>query len=277
MITKSIQILLIDYHEIVRCGLRHMLEQEKDMEIVGEYSSAEKSLHQMKPLSPDIVLMDSEIPGIGGIEATRLYCQQYTPCNVIILTTCDGCLTEALNAGATGYLLKDIKQQDLVRAIRKVNRGELVIDERFALQVATEGPEYLLSANGTYATLVKKVELIIREFTNITCLLRFLCKLEGTLEATITQQIGSWDKGTNIIILLSKAASPADILAKLEEILEVKSVKEEPAAQTNSSHYKKFITKISTRPHLKFVVTLHQDNVNNKKELVNFQTSRLTS
>ena len=130
---KENRVLLVDNHEIVRRGVRAMLEPEEDMEIMGDYASAEEALHQTGTLSPNIILMEVKMPGMGGIEGTRLYCQKKTPCSIIMLTLCEDSLAEALEAGAVGYLIKDIEHQELARAIRRVHNGELVIDSRFAL------------------------------------------------------------------------------------------------------------------------------------------------
>ncbi len=83
---KEIRVLLVDDHEIVRRGVRGMLEQEEDIEIVGDCSSTEEALRQTEILLPNIILMEVEMPGMGGIEATRRYCQKRMPCSVIMLT-----------------------------------------------------------------------------------------------------------------------------------------------------------------------------------------------
>ena len=138
---KEIRVFLVDDQEIVRRGVRGMLEQEEDMEIVGDCSSAEEALLQAEILLPNIILMEVEMPGMGGIEATRRYYQKRLSCSVIMLTLCEDCLAEALEAGAIGYLLKDIKRQELAQAIRRVYNGELVVDERFTLQGMEGGSE----------------------------------------------------------------------------------------------------------------------------------------
>ncbi len=83
---KEIRVLLVDDHEIVRRGVRGMLEQEEDIEIIGDCASAEEALLQTEIFSPNIVLMEAKMPGMGGIEATRRYCQKRMPCSVIMLT-----------------------------------------------------------------------------------------------------------------------------------------------------------------------------------------------
>ena len=105
---KEIRVSLVDNHEIVRRGVRAMLEQEEDIEIIGNCASAEEALHQAETLLPNIILMEVTMPGMGGIEGTRRYSQKKTPCGIIMLTLCEDSLAEALEAGAVGYLMKDI-------------------------------------------------------------------------------------------------------------------------------------------------------------------------
>jgi len=256
---KDIRILLVDDHEIVRRGVRGILEQEEDMEIIGDCSSAEEALHQAEILSPNIILMEAEMPGMGGIEATRLYCQKRTPCSVIMLTLCEDCLAEALEAGAVGYLLKDIKCQELAQAIRKVYNGELVIDERFTLQGVGGESEYLPGGCDSSGTLVKETELIILPPIDAARLLRFSYQVEEALEISVVQQVGSWDKGTTITIRLRKVTPLVDILDRLGKMPDVEDVREQPAAKHNSfGFYPKSIAKLRIRPRKKLLVTLKQ-------------------
>ncbi len=119
----AIRILLVDDHQVVREGLRRMLELEADLKVVGEAADATEVLTQAESLSPEVILMDIKIPGVDGIELTRQLKEKEPSCNVIILTLYDEYLTQAIEAGATGYLLKDIKREELVRAIRAVHQG----------------------------------------------------------------------------------------------------------------------------------------------------------
>jgi len=256
---KEIRVLLVDNHEIVRRGVRDMLEQEEDIEIVGDCASAEEASLQTEIFSPNIILMEVEMPGMGGIEATRLYCQKRMPGSVIILTLREDCLAEALDAGAVGYLLKDIKCQELAQAIRQVRNGELVIDERFTLQGMVGESEYLPLGCDSSGTLVKEAELIIPPPVDTARLLRFVYQLEEALEATVVQQVGSWDRGTTITILLRKVTPLVDILDKLGKMTDVEDVSEETAAKSNPTSYpQKSIAKLRLRPRKKFLVTLKQ-------------------
>jgi DNA-binding NarL/FixJ family response regulator len=120
---EEINILLVDDHQVVREGLRRMLELEADFKVVGEAADAKEVLTQMELSSPEVVLMDIKMPGVDGIELTRQLKQEHPTCNIIMLTLYDEYLTQAIEAGAVGYLLKDIKREELVRAIRAVRQG----------------------------------------------------------------------------------------------------------------------------------------------------------
>ncbi len=256
---KEIRVLLADDHEIVRRGVRGMLEQEEDMEIIGDCSSAEEALHQTEILSPNIILMEAEMPGMGGIEATRRYCQKRTPSKIIMLTLCEDCLAEALEAGAVGYLLKDIKHQELAQAIKRVYNGELVVDQRFTLQGTEEESEYLPQGCDSSGTLVKEAELIILPPIDATRLLRFTYQVEDALEATIVQQVGSWNTGTVITIRLRKVTPLVDLLDRLEKMPDVEDVRDQSATKRSSFGFpQKNMAKLRIRPRKKFLVTLKQ-------------------
>ena len=119
----TIRILVVDDHQVVREGLRRMLELETDIEVVGEAGGAKEALTQVESLSPEVILMDIKMPGVDGIELTRQIKEKQPFCSIIMLTLYDEYLTEAIEAGATGYLLKDVKREELVRAIRAVHEG----------------------------------------------------------------------------------------------------------------------------------------------------------
>ena len=126
---KDIRVLVVDDHQVVREGLQHLLGQEEDIEIVGQGANSKEALSQVDTLSPNIVLMDIKMPEVDGIKLTRQVKQKQPSCNVIMLTLYDEYLTEAIEAGAKGYLLKDIKREELAEAIRQVHRGKLVISQ----------------------------------------------------------------------------------------------------------------------------------------------------
>lgn len=119
----TIRILLVDDHEVVRDGLRRMLELEADMEVVGEAANAKEALTQAELLHPEVILMDIKLPGTDGIELTRQLKSRQPSCRIIMLTLYDEYLPEAIEAGAEGYLLKDIKRDELIKSIRLVHEG----------------------------------------------------------------------------------------------------------------------------------------------------------
>jgi DNA-binding NarL/FixJ family response regulator len=124
----TINILLVDDHRVVREGLRRMLELESDFRVVGEASDAQTVINQVGELSPEVVLMDIKMPGGDGISLTRRLKEEYPECNIIMLTLYDEYLTQAIEAGADGYLLKDIEREELIKAIRGIHDGRSTLN-----------------------------------------------------------------------------------------------------------------------------------------------------
>jgi DNA-binding NarL/FixJ family response regulator len=127
----TIRVMLVDDQELVRRGFRALLETEPDIEIVGEAADGQEALSLASKVQPSIVLMDVRMPRLNGIEATRRLLERPTeqPMRVIILTAfdLDEYLFGAVRAGASGFLLKDVRKHELIRAIRAVAAGEAVI------------------------------------------------------------------------------------------------------------------------------------------------------
>lgn len=119
--TGSIRILLVDDHQAVRQGLRKMLEGEGDIEVVAEAASGEEALALAALHSPNIALIDIKMPGMDGIEATRRFIEVIPSCSIIILTLYRDYLVQAMQAGAVGYIVKDINREELVSAIRVIH------------------------------------------------------------------------------------------------------------------------------------------------------------
>jgi DNA-binding NarL/FixJ family response regulator len=124
------RILLVDDHDIVRLGLMTLLNDEPDMEVVGEASTAAEAVSTAKKLQPDVVLMDIRLPGEGGIEAARQITQQVPKSKVVMLTSFadDELVVRAIRAGAMGYVLKQVGNEELLRAIRAAARGKALLD-----------------------------------------------------------------------------------------------------------------------------------------------------
>jgi two-component system response regulator DevR len=127
--TKT-RILLVDDHDIVRLGLMTLLNDQPDMEVVGEASTAAEAVRTAEKLQPDVVLMDIRLPGEGGIEAARQVTRKVPNSKVVMLTSFadDDLVVRAIRAGAVGYVLKQVGNEELLRAIRAAARGEALLD-----------------------------------------------------------------------------------------------------------------------------------------------------
>ncbi len=118
-----IRIMVVEDHQIVREGLRRMLELEPDMRVVAEAANADEAIRQVRAVDPDVILMDIKMPGMDGIELTRRFTRHSPELKILVLTLYDEYLTEAIAAGAVGYLRKDLGRGELAQAIRTANEG----------------------------------------------------------------------------------------------------------------------------------------------------------
>jgi DNA-binding NarL/FixJ family response regulator len=126
----GLRILLVDDHEVVRVGVRALIDRQPDMEVVGEAGTVREAVGQAEKLLPDVVVLDVRLPGGTGLEACREIKSQRPETRVIILTSFpdDHVLFDAIAAGADGYVLKQIGSDDLIRALERVGRGESLLD-----------------------------------------------------------------------------------------------------------------------------------------------------
>jgi DNA-binding NarL/FixJ family response regulator len=126
----KIRILLVDDHEIVRLGLITLINDQAEMEVVGEAGTAPEALRAVERLKPDVVLMDVRLPGEGGIEATRQITSKSPTTRVVMLTSFadDEMVVSAIRAGAVGYVLKQVGNDELLRAISAAAKGEALLD-----------------------------------------------------------------------------------------------------------------------------------------------------
>jgi len=129
---QPIRILLVDDHAVVRLGLRALLEGEPDMEVVGEAGDAQEAIRLAGQLQPHIILLDIRLPDRSGIEVCREIRLQHRQIQVLMLTSYieEELLTEAIAAGASGYVLKQLSTDDLLHAIRTVRQGDAVLDPK---------------------------------------------------------------------------------------------------------------------------------------------------
>ena len=131
---SSIRILVVDDHPIVRDGIRGVFAGDDDFEVVGEAGDGADAVRQTAQLDPDVVLMDLRMPTMGGVEAIQQLRELKHPARVLVLTTydTDRDVLPAVEAGATGYLLKDAPRDELIRAVRAAHAGQSVLSPAVA-------------------------------------------------------------------------------------------------------------------------------------------------
>ena len=138
---QRISVLLVDDHSLVRRGFRRMLEDEADIRVVGEASDGEEAVKLARSLKPQVIVMDCALPGINGLQATRKILQLLPETLVLMLSmhTEETWVRQAIDAGARGYVLKNAMDLELSSAIRRLVKGETVLDDQLSKQQALKG------------------------------------------------------------------------------------------------------------------------------------------
>jgi DNA-binding NarL/FixJ family response regulator len=189
---SAIRLLIVDDHPVVRDGLRGMLESDPELTVVGEASDGVEALALADELRPDVILMDLRMPGLDGAGAIRALRERDAASRVLVLTTYDSDrdVVPAIEAGATGYLLKDAPRDALIRAVRAAARGETVLAPSVASTLVSRlrGPttETLSARELEVLTLVAQGDtngaiasrLFLSEATVKTHLLHIYAKLD---------------------------------------------------------------------------------------------------
>lgn len=162
---SKLRVLIVDDHGIVRAGIRSLLEGQSDIEVVGEAAGGEEAFEKAKEFRPDIVLMDIAMPGMNGIEATRLIKQEFPDISVLVLSMHDDeeFFFPVLRAGASGYVLKEAEPHELLYAIRTVHQGHIFLSPAVATALL-EGfvgaaPEHL---EENYGALTRREKEVLR-------------------------------------------------------------------------------------------------------------------
>ena len=134
------RIILVDDHEVVRLGLKALLDRHPHFEVVGEAASSREAIELVSNIQPDVVVMDVRLPGTSGIEACEEITRRFPTTKVIMLTSYaeDEMLFSAIRAGASGYILKQIGGNDLISALEAVSRGEALLDPAVTQRVFQE-------------------------------------------------------------------------------------------------------------------------------------------
>ncbi len=134
---NKIKILIADDHTIVRAGIRQLLETQTDFEVIADVENGRDAVEQVTRLNPTVVLMDLRMPEMDGVQAISQIKAQHPETNILVLTTydTDADIVRAVDAGATGYLLKDVPREELFRAVRATAKGETVLASSVAARL----------------------------------------------------------------------------------------------------------------------------------------------
>jgi DNA-binding NarL/FixJ family response regulator len=128
-VSGSIRVLVVDDHEVVRQGIKLVLETDPELEVVGEAASGEEAIERVRELKPNVVVMDIGMPGLSGFEATRRIRESHPDVEVLALTVHDSeaYVFQMLQAGATGYIVKRAPAADVIQAVKRAYQGEAVL------------------------------------------------------------------------------------------------------------------------------------------------------
>lgn len=191
----TIKVLIVDDHAIVREGLASVLDQEEDLEVVGQAGDGADAIAQAIKLRPDIVLMDLQMPGVDGIEAIKVLKEQAPDIGVIILTTfdTDEYIFRGIEAGARAYLLKDSTPQEVIRAVKAVNNGESIIEPKVASRLIDQFSQLAKHSSTDKILSTREVEV-----------LRALAGGAGNKEIADQLVIGEATVKTHIIHIFNK-------------------------------------------------------------------------
>lgn len=168
-----VRILLADDHALFRQGLRSLLEAEPDFRVMGEAKDGREALRHALEAHPDIVLMDIQMPGLDGVQATKEVLSEWPQAKIIMLTMYrqDSYVFEAVKAGARGYMLKDTDAKELVEAIRQVYQGEVLLDAEIAEKIIQDFKAKAESSPKPHAELadreVQILRLVAQGYTNL--------------------------------------------------------------------------------------------------------------
>lgn len=163
---KPVRILIADDHSVVRAGLRALLERRSGFQVIAEAGTGEEATQKAVELKPDIVVMDVRMPGISGIEACRKITELLPDVRVLILTSYaeDELLFAAIRAGASGYVLKRVGDNDLVQAVERVSNGESMLDPAMTNSVFAEMRKQSIAQQGSAFSALTPQELSVLAF-----------------------------------------------------------------------------------------------------------------
>lgn len=190
---SQIRVLLVDDHQVVREGLRRMLESEEEIDVVAEAASFTEAMAAVEAHAPDVVLLDIRMPGVDGLETTRRLTQADPSCKVLILTMHTEYLAEAIQAGATGYLLKDVTRAELCQGIRTVHEGRSTLAATLSRELFTEYATLAREASVLKSSLAPRERSLLRLIASGASTREMAAKLfisEATVKRGVQQLMG---------------------------------------------------------------------------------------
>lgn len=189
MADRTIRVLLVDDHQVVRRGLRTFLEVQGDIKVVGEAADGAQGVARAEELRPDVVLMDIKMPGTDGIEALRKLRELANPAKVLIVTsfTEQRTVVPALRAGAAGYVYKDVDPEALAGAIRSVHAGHVLLQPEVAnALLAQEAPGNGQGRNTSLTEREREVLCLIADGRSNREIARALVLSEKTVKTHVS-------------------------------------------------------------------------------------------
>jgi DNA-binding NarL/FixJ family response regulator len=166
--SSPIRVVIVDDHALVREGTAQLLEAEADLEVVGQAGTAEQGLHQLERLRPDVALVDVNLPGISGLELARRAAASYPTVRILIVSAYDdyAYVTEALEIGVGGYLLKTASGKEVVNAVRAVADGTFVIDRALSGRLRRRSPSGPTKSIALTERQIEILALLARAMSN---------------------------------------------------------------------------------------------------------------
>lgn len=162
---KTIKIFLVDDHQLILEGIKSRLAETDHIKIVGEASNGKEAIEQLRKIHPDVILMDIAMPVMNGFDTARMIRAQYPQIKIIALTTYDekGIIKKMLDAGALGYILKNVKREELLKAIETVMSGNNYFSSEISLALLKPAVEEILPAlpkQPTVALTRREIEIL---------------------------------------------------------------------------------------------------------------------
>jgi DNA-binding NarL/FixJ family response regulator len=199
MVAKKLRIFVTEDHLIVRDGLRAIIREQADMEIIGEASDGQEAIEKAPQLKPDIILMDVSMPGTSGVQATQMLSKSIPGAGILALTAHEDleCMRQMLQAGAKGYVLKRAAAAELIQAIRTVAAGGLYLDAGLGAALFQEGSQVpdVTAVSGEGSLSLREAEvlrLMAQGYSNkeIGAKLRISIKTVETYKARMMEKLG---------------------------------------------------------------------------------------